>query len=146
MASGNCLGYSSPCQRLWESGAFRLAKSRGFQGVVVLVDCRGSDMPRKAVKKLRVYASARQVLAESAKYGKPYRVELPDGTIRFVRAGSNSAAAYEVIRAVGGSVRTCTKVDDPETFVDNVANLPEAAQKRIMAALQKRISGRKKRR
>jgi hypothetical protein len=91
-----------------------------------------------------------EALGEPENLGHVFRVRLPklepgDDGIRFIRAGSNSAAGYDVLRAVGGSVRTVRSEPDAEDAVETLLGLPEIDRQKALERLRSALPSKGRR-
>lgn len=84
-----------------------------------------------------VYEDRKKALDAPEELGSPFFVRMPSGEVRYIRAGSNSAAVYEVFRFFGGSVRSCRRgAGDPGEALDTILAMPEEERKKLMQKLQ----------
>lgn len=98
---------------------------------------------RRPKNERHIYQSRTEVLKaleETGSEGIPFFVRWPNGDLRYIIAGSNAAAAYEVFRHMGGSVRACkTEPGDPQEALEAILVLPEEQRRKLLADLQKSL-------
>lgn len=102
-------------------------------------------MPKTKVKR-EIYQSRQEVMEAPEELGTPYRIEippLPEGMTAYIRSGSNSAAVYDVARALGIEIRTVKAVEmDEETVLERAMEMSPDKQAALLKSLQDRLKSK----